>query len=79
MYLGGVRSPFTYRNRTAEGGRAAHEGKHVMDADQGTIEPFDPAHNLADTAPDLEDDDRDDDAVETGAPVLVPAGGGTDG
>lgn len=50
-----------------------------MDADQGTIEPFDPAHNLADAAPDFEDDDRDDDAVETGAPVLVLAGGGTDG
>lgn len=54
-------------------------GKHAMNPDQDSIEPFDPAQNPADTATEFEDDDRDDDAVEAGSPVLAPTGGGTDG
>ena len=50
-----------------------------MNPDQDSIEPFDPAHNLADTATDFEDDDRDDDDIEPGSPVLATTGGGTDG
>ncbi len=50
-----------------------------MNPEQDSIEPFDPAHNPADTAADFEDDDRDDDAVEAGSPVLATAGGGTGG
>jgi hypothetical protein len=50
-----------------------------MNPDQDSIEPFDPADNLADTAAEFEDDDRDDDAVEAGSPALAPTGGGTDG
>ena len=62
-----------------------------MNPDQDTIEPFDPAHNPADTATDFEGDDRDDEAVEAGSPVepqmqqaagspvLALTGGGTGG
>ena len=51
-----------------------------MSTDQDGLEPFDPTANPADTAPTFEDDDRDDDSVEDGAPELgVLAGGGRDG
>jgi hypothetical protein len=48
-----------------------------MNADRADLEPFDPAGNVADTSAEFEDDDRDDDRVEAGAPVLLlPVGGG---
>ena len=51
-----------------------------MSTDQDDLEPFDPAENVADTAAEFEDDDRDDDRVEAGAPALSPpSGGGVDG
>ena len=50
-----------------------------MSPDQEGLEPFDPADNLADTATDFVDDDRDDDTVEAGAPALAVAGGDSDG
>jgi len=51
-----------------------------MTVDQDGLEPFDPSANLADTAAEFEDDDRDDDAVEQGTPELsLPVGGGLDG
>jgi hypothetical protein len=50
-----------------------------MNPDQD-VEPFDPADNPADSAEEFEDDDRDGDHVESGAPALnLPAEGGTDG
>lgn len=50
-----------------------------MNPEQDSIEPFDPAHNLADTATEFEDDDRDDFTVEPGSPAPAVPGGGTDG
>jgi hypothetical protein len=41
-----------------------------MTPDQDGLEPFDPA-NPADTATEFEDDDREDDRVEDGAPALA--------
>jgi hypothetical protein len=60
--------------------RIRQRGVHVMSTDQDDLEPFDPAENVADTAAEFEDDDRDDDRVEAGAPALSPpSGGGVDG
>jgi hypothetical protein len=51
-----------------------------MNADRHDLEPFDPTENVADLSAEFEDDDRDDDRVEAGAPDLsLPSGGGVDG
>jgi hypothetical protein len=65
---------------SARCGESVRRGMHAMTTDQDGLEPFDPAENLADTAAEFEDDDRDDDGVEDGAPALsLPVGGGLDG
>jgi hypothetical protein len=51
-----------------------------MTPDQDGLEPYDPAANPADTATEFEDDDREDDRVEDGAPALaLLAGSDSDG
>jgi hypothetical protein len=51
-----------------------------MNPDQDGLEPFNPADNPADAAEAFEDDDREEDSIEDGAPALnLPAGGGLDG
>lgn len=48
-----------------------------MNPEQDGLEPFNPADNLADTAQEFVDDDRDDDSTDDGAPALnLPVGGG---
>ena len=79
MYLSAVALPFS-GELSALCGESVPRGTHVMTVDQDGLEPFDPSVNLADTAAEFEDDDRDDDAVEKGAPELsLPVGGGLDG
>jgi hypothetical protein len=79
MYLSAAALPFS-GELSALCGESVPRGRHAMTVDQDGLEPFDPSANLADTAAEFEDDDRDDDAVEQGTPELsLPVGGGLDG
>ncbi len=78
--------PGTLARQASRGARSATDrrgspikGESVMTPDRDGVEPFNPAANPADSAEAFEDDDRDDDSVENGAPALNLSGGGLDG